>query len=183
MKFPAALIAYLRSQNSGHIIGAVNEQQNLMIDGQILPSTLYLTAAFGGTGSYTPDQIEGYFLLSSAQQTTMNAYFNTLISSYLATSMTNAEFLSITNGQQFSDVAIGVVPSPQFKDDTYTGRTAIASSGLYIELAPGLNALANQQGGGTTAIVDNQVEVQSAAAFNAGTLTAAVVIAGVQQPQ
>lgn len=183
MKFPAALIAYLRSQNSGHIIGAVNEQQNLMIDGQILPSTLYLTTAFGGTGSYTPDQIEGYFLLSSAQQTTMNAYFNTLISSYLATTMANAEFLSLVGGQQFSDVAIGIVPSSQFNDNTYTGRTAIASSGLNIELAPDMNAQVNQQGGGTTTIVDAQIETQTVAAFNAGTLTAAVVIVGVQQPQ
>lgn len=183
MKFPAALIAYLRSQNSGHILGAVNEQQNLMVDGAIISPSSYLTTAFGGTGAYTPDQIEGYFLLSSVQQTTMNTYFNSLISSSLSTSMTNSEFLAIIGGQQFSDVAIGILPVASFNDDTYTGRIAIASSGLHIETAPAMNTLVNQQGGGTTMIVDTQIETQTKAAFNAGTLTAAVTIVAIQQPQ
>ncbi len=91
---PQQIINYLRANNSGHIIQAVMGENSIMVDGNIVPFNIFIVPAQGGSGTWTKDQVEGYYWLSTAQQTAMNVSFNSSISSYLAGSPTNLATLS-----------------------------------------------------------------------------------------
>lgn len=92
---PQQIINYLRANNSGHIIQAVMGENSIMVDGKIVPLNVLIVSGQGGTGTWTKDQIEGYFWLSTAQQTAMNVSINSSISGYLAGSPTNLATLSL----------------------------------------------------------------------------------------
>lgn len=91
---PQQIINYLRANNSGHIIQAVMGENSIMVDGKIVPLNVLIVPAQGGSGTWTKDQIEGYALLSTAQQASLNSSINSSISSYLAGSPTNLATLS-----------------------------------------------------------------------------------------
>lgn len=188
MPIPASIIAQLRALNANHIIAAVNQEQNIIVDGSILPPTTYLSAPLG-TGAYTKDQIEGFNMLTPAAQTAMITALNTAISSLLsAASQTQLVTLAVFGPptSQFSDTALlieqNTVQTFQ-QDNTYTFRPPNAidaqiSSGVYIT---------RNNNGGNTAItgiqnLDVLSEVVSEAAIASGALPVAATVLVLQQP-
>ena len=187
MPIPASIIAQLRALNSGHIIAAVNQEQNIMVDGTILTPTTYLSAPLG-TGAYTKDQIEGFNMLTPAAQTAMVTALNTAISSLLSSASQTQLVMIATFGpptSQFSDSALlieqNTVQTAQL-DNTYTFRTPNA---IDTQVAAQTYINRNNNGGNTTITgiqnLDVLSEVISEAAVG-GTIPVAAAILALQQP-
>lgn len=186
MPIPASIIAQLRALNANHIIAAVNQEQNIMVDGSILPPTTYLSAPLG-TGAYTKDQIEGFNMLTPAAQTAMVTALNTAISSLLSAAsqtqlMNLAAFGPPTS--QFADTALLIEQNTtQVVDNSYTFRPTGA---IDTQVAAGVFINRNNNGGNTaiTGIQNQDIlsEVVTEAALGSGTFTVAAAVLAAQQP-